>query len=463
MAVERLTAADQIMLWADHRWPQDIGALGFLDGRVLMDAAGRLKVELVLAAIASRLDLVPRLRQLLVVPPRRLGAPLWVDDPDFDLREHVGVVEASSPGEEADVLDVVERLRGRRLDRSRPLWEMWFLTGMRDGRVGMYVRTHHAVADGMAGLATLGAFLDVSPDFVPAPAAPWTPAPAPADGEILADERDRRDGARKRWLAAVAHPVRTARFAARTWPALSELFADSPPPATSLNVTVGSGRRLVLVRADLDLAKETAHACGAKVNDVLLTGIAGGVSALLRRRGENPDQTVRVYVPVSLRHGVDASARGNEVAQMVVPLPLRLVHPAERLRAISAETARRKARVRPSVGGLPTRGIAARLMLMLIARQRVNVETADLTGPPMPLYLAGARLLELFPLLPLIGRVTVGVGALSYGGRLNIGIVADRDACPDIGVLAAGVGDYLRRLEEGSAARRPLNLAHASG
>jgi WS/DGAT/MGAT family acyltransferase len=463
MAVERLTGADEIMLWADRAWPQDIGALGILDGRELLDGGGRFKVEAVLEAVASRLHLVPRLRQLVLVPPAGLGAPLWADDPDFDLRKHVGVVEVPPPGGETELLGAVERLRRRRLDASRPMWEMWFLTGLPHGRVGMFARTHHAIADGLAGVATLGAFLDVSPDIVPVPPEPWAPRTAPGERELLEDERARRHRARRRTLSALAHPIGMARRAAEAWPALSELFLETEAAPISLDRVLGPYRRFALVRASLETVKQVAHANGAKVNDVLLAVIAGGLRSLLRGRGEAVREPVRIYVPVSLRHGEYAGARGNEVAQMVVPLPVAMTDPEERLRLIAAETAMRKARPRPSVGRLPTHGIAARLMIKLIARQGVHVESADLPGPPMPLYLAGARLLELFPLIPLIGRVTVGVGALSYGGHLYIAVVADRDTCPDIEVLAAGIEHAMRELEEGSAARKPLNPAVVSG
>lgn len=448
MAIERLSAEDRLMLWPDEVWPQDIGALAVLDGGDLLGPDGRFRIEAVRAAVEGRLHLAPRLRQLLQVPPPRLGGPLWVDDPAFDPGEHIGVVPVQPPGGEAELLCTVERLRRRRLDRSRPLWEMRFLTGLADGRVGMFVRTHHAVADGIAGVATLGAFLDPAPEVAAAPAVPWRPAPAPAEEALLADERRRRDRERARALSRLAHPVAAARGVAGAVPAMRELVAERPLPATSLHRVVGPDRRLALVRSRIDVVREVAHAHGAKVNDVLLTAVAGGLRALLRGRGEPVDGVVlRVYVPVSLRHGQYAGARGNRIAQMVVPLPVGVSDPARRLREIAAETARRKAMSRPSIAKVPSRGMAGRAALRLIDRQRVNVTTADLPGPEVPLYLAGARVLEVFPLLPLIGKVSLGVGALSYAGGFGLMAVADGDAYPDLGVFAAGLRDELRALE----------------
>jgi WS/DGAT/MGAT family acyltransferase len=447
VAIERLTAEDLVMLWPDAIWPQDIGAVAVLDGGNLVDADGLFRLEAVRTAVAARLHLVPRLRQNLYVPNTRLGGPLWVDDPTFDVARHVGVLQLEPPGDEATLLESTERLRRRRLDRSRPLWEMWFLTGMSDGRVGLFVRAQHATADGIAGIATLGAFLDVSPDVGNLTPESWSPAPAPAEGDLLADARRRRLERRKRAWARLAHPVITGRRLLAAWPALREVV-EGAVPSSSLDRRVGPDRTIALVRGRLDVVKEVAHAHGGKVNDVFLTVIAGGLRALLGSRGESvAGSLMRIYVPVSLRHGVYEGARGNSVAQMVVPVPIGAADPVERLRLITAETAKRKARYRPSVGGMPTRGIAAWAFVKLVDRQRVNVETADVPGPPVPLYFAGARLLEVFPLLPLIGRVTLGVGAISYAGQFNIGVVADRDAYPDLEVFARGARDELHRLE----------------
>ncbi len=448
MPIERLTAEDQLMLWPDEIWPQDIGAIAVLDGSNLHDAGGRFRIEAVNDVVAGRLHLVPRFRQLLFTPPPRVGGPLWVDAPAFDLADHLRVLPLPAPGGEAELLDAVEQLRRRRLDRSRPLWEMWFLPGLPEGRVGVFMRTHHCIADGIAGVATLGAFLDAAPDATTAPGPLWTPAPAPSTQDLHADNRQRQIDQLSRRLSGLGHPVSTAQRAVAAWPAMRELLAERELSPTSLDHVVGPDRNLALIRSSIEMVKDVAHAYNAKVNDVLLAVIAGGLRALLMSRGESVDGAVlRVYVPVSLRHGQYAGARGNQIAQMVVPLPIGVPDPAGRLQQIAAETARRKARSRPSLGKLPHRGIAGRAFLKLVDRQRVNVTTADLPGPGIPLYLAGAQLLELFPVLPLIGRVSLGVGALSYAGQFNIAAVADRDAHPDIHIFAAGVNDDLHALE----------------
>jgi diacylglycerol O-acyltransferase len=444
MRIERLSAEDQLMLWPDEIWPQEIGAVAVLDGGNLLDPDGRFRIEAVREVVASRLHLAPRFRQLLYVPPRRLGGPLWIDAPEFDLSDHVGVVPLPAPGDEAQLLLAVEQLRKRRLDRSRPLWEMSFLPGLPEGRVGLFVRMHHCMADGIAGVATLGTFLDSAPDAIAASAEPWTPAPPPAMDELIGDHRRRRVEALRRTLSSLGHPVITVRNVHAGWPAMREILAEGKLPATSFDHSVGQDRSLAVVRSSIDMVKEVAHAYHGKVNDVLLAAIAGGLRKLLAGRGEPVEGVVvRIYVPVTLRHADRAHAQGNEIGQMVVPVQIGEPDPGRRLEQIAAETARRKLRSRPSLGKLPSRGIAGRVVLKLINRQRVNVTSADLPGPGMPLYLAGARLLEVFPLLPLIGAVSLGVGAISYAGQFNIMAVADRDTCPDIDVFAAGAREEL--------------------
>jgi diacylglycerol O-acyltransferase / wax synthase len=192
---------------------------------------------------------------------------------------------------------------------------------------------------------------------------------------------------------------------------------------------------------------QVAHAHQATVNDVLLAITAAGLRGLLISRGEPvADLTLPIYVPVSLRRDRSRPGTGNLISQMVVPLPLGTTDARQRLRRIAADTGARKANARPSLGTVFRSKISARVMLPLIAKQRVNVETADLPGPPAPRYFSGARVLEVFPLLNLIGNVSLGVGALSYAGQFNIMAVGDADTYPDIDVFTAGARNELSAL-----------------
>jgi diacylglycerol O-acyltransferase / wax synthase len=446
--MERLSAEDQVMLWPDAIWPQEIGALAVLDGGALLDTDGRLQIGAVHRAVEGRLSLVPRFRQLLHVPRRGLGGPLWVDAPVFNLADHVRVAQLPAPGDEAALLLAVERLRRHRLDRSRPLWEMWFLPGLPDKRVGLFVRMHHAIADGVAGVATVGAFLDPAADTPASPVRPWTPAPPPTARELLADNLRQHAIRLGRALATLAYPVTAARHARAGWSAVREFMAAKPAAATSLNHVIGADRTLALVRSSLDLVKQIAHTHGATVNDVLLAVTAGGLRALLRSRGELvSDLIVRIDVPVTLRpRQARDHARGNLIGQMLVALPVGVSDHSQRLAQIAADTATGKANSHPSVGVLLRSRLARRVLLKLLDRQPVNVTSADLPGPPQPVYLAGAQVLEVFPVLPLMANVSLGVGALSYAGQFNITAVADLDAYPDLHMFTTGVRDELAAL-----------------
>src|SRR5215208_1744871 len=186
-SLERLSAEDRLILWPDEAWPQDIGALAVLDGSSLLDSDGRFRIDTAKQAIEGRLHLLRRFRQVLYVPRRGLGGPLWVDAPAFDLSDHVRVERLRTTADEAELLHTMARLRRRRLDRSRPLWEIWFITGLPDDRIGMFVRLHHVVADGIAGVAELSTLLDTAPSWAPAMARSWAPAPWPSAGALLLD------------------------------------------------------------------------------------------------------------------------------------------------------------------------------------------------------------------------------------------------------------------------------------
>jgi WS/DGAT/MGAT family acyltransferase len=446
--MERLTAADRVMLWPDARWPQEIGAVAVLDGGALVDPDGHFRIEPVRDRVQSRLHLVPRFRQLLHTPRRGLGGPLWIDATAFDLDQHVRVVPLPAPGDEAALLQAVERLRERRLDRSRPLWQMCLLPGLADNRIGLFVRMHHAIADGIAGIATVGTFLDPVAHPPTAPSPPWTPAPAPGTTELFIDNLRHRARRFGRGTAALAHPKTMSGQLRTAWSALRAPPAPDPETRTSLNRTVGPGRTLAVIRTRLDLVADIAHAHGATVNDVLLAATAGGLRALLHSRREAVDDRVlRIDVPITLRAGGDRTrARGNRIGQMIVPVPLGITDPPALLARIHAETTLRKMQPHPDVGAVLDSRIARRAMLKLLDRDPVNVTTADLPGPAHPVYLAGARVLEIFPVLPLMATVTLAIAGLSYAGQFTITATADSDTYPDLDVLVSGAREELDAL-----------------
>ena len=203
--MERLSAEDRPILWPDEVWPQDIGALGVLHGSGLLDSDGRFRIEAAKQAIERRLHLLPGSVRSSMYPRRGLGGPLWVDAPAFDLDAHVHIEHLPAPADEAE-LRAVARLRRRPLDRSRPPWEMWFLTGLPADRTGWFVRLHHVVADGIAGVAELGAFLDAAPTSATPRARPWAPSPWPSERDLLLDNLHGRNREAEGRLAVGSAP-----------------------------------------------------------------------------------------------------------------------------------------------------------------------------------------------------------------------------------------------------------------
>jgi diacylglycerol O-acyltransferase len=446
--LDRLGKQDLVNLRVEDRGlPMHVAALAIIDGEPLREDDGSFRSDEVRAWIDGRLHLAPRLRQVVHRPGAGLGSPLWVDDPRFDVAAHVRVEAVAAPGDEAALLATCARLNRPPLDRSRSPWEMVFLTGLADGTVAMLIRLHHVIADGVASVAAFGALLDVGPRTHVGSAAPWIPAPIPSGGELLADRRRRTRARVDAAASSFIHPMTWLSRLPATARLLWDLIGEGASPRTSLNGPIGSRRRLQLVRADLERARSVAHAHRGTVNDVILAAVTNGARELLLGRAEPlPPVPLRASVPVSIRRPGDPPAQGNRVAVMIAPLPVGEPDPERRLEAIVRATSERKRRPRPQMGWDLGSAAVQGLMLRLMDRQRlVNLFVSNVPGPPVPLYMAGARILELFPVGVVQGNVTLGVGVLSYAGALDVTVVADADACPDADVFVRGM---TRALEE---------------
>jgi diacylglycerol O-acyltransferase / wax synthase len=434
----------------DQGLPMHVAALGILEGAPLLDQSGELRLEAIRAHLQQRLHLAPRLRQVLHTPG--LGPPVWVDDAGFEITEHVKARAVPAPGDEAALLEACSALNEPPLDRTRPLWEMWLLTGLADGTVGLLVRLHHVVADGIAALALIGALFDPAPYTPPPVAPPWNPRPLAGTRELLADNLLWRMDALYRTVTALRHPLAILRRLAGLLGQLGQLIREGSAPRVSLNRQVGERRRLVLVRADLERTKAVAHAHGAKVNDVVLAAVAGGARRLLEHRGElRPGLSLKVSVAASLRGTGDEPALGNRVGIMLGPVPVDEADPIRRLERIARTTAERKRRPPYQPAGR----LAQRWMVRVMSHQRlVNLLASNLPGPPIPMYLAGARILEVFQVGVVQGNITVSVGVLSYAGQLNFDVVGDADAVPDLTLFAEGMSDSLREVGVTTGLRR---------
>jgi WS/DGAT/MGAT family acyltransferase len=455
-ALDRLTASDRFLMWDDYGWSSDIGALAVVDGAPLLDADGHLRIDAVWQHVEPRLHLVPRFRQVLYRPGLGLGWPLWIDAPDFDLAHHIRTRPLPHHCDEEQLFAVAEELVQRPFDPTKPLWELWLLPGLSDRRVAVVLKAHHVVADGTAALAAFATLLDITPESPAASAPAWIPRRRPSTGELLCDNLHRRRAELHRGLSGFTHPARTLRHARTTLPAWREVLTDKPAPRTSLNHPVSGRRRLAVIRSRLDPAIDAAHTNDAKVNDVVLAAVAGGLRALLAHRRELTDGlTQRAMVTIVEQHEPSENTHGNKPGWIMVPLPLDEPDPIRRVRTIAAETAVRKRRARPEAGSGIFRFMAAqRLWYRFFPRQRsVNIVVSNVAGPPVPLYLAGAQLFELFPLMPTMGNLTLVVAAVSYNGQLNIGAVGDREHCPDLDEFADGLRASL------DALARPLEVS----
>jgi diacylglycerol O-acyltransferase / wax synthase len=444
--MERLPADDLIWIYSDDLGnPMYTGALVILDGHTLHDSRGQFRLEAVRRSIEQRLYLVPRFRQVIHRPRFGLGTPLWIDAPTFDVADHVRTHNLDPPGSYDDLLQGCEELRRREMDSSKPLWEMWFITGIEGGGVALLIKLHHAVADGMAGLAVLAAFVGMGPDLAPPSQQIWTPAQSPSTTELLRGNLRQRLAGLRRKMSYLIHPIRGLRRLRSVWPFVREVFAVGAP-RTSLNRPVGRDRRLAIARGSLDTYRRIAQVRGVKVNDVLLSAVAGGLRDLLSGRQEPVDDLVlRAMVPVSLHR--ESVAQGNVTSGMAVPLPLGEADPARRLELIAAETAIRKTKARPTLGLIFRSELGQKALLRVFKRQRFeNLYVTNVPGPPLPLFFLGAEVLEIFPIVPTAGNVTLGIGAISYAGQFNVTAVADRELCPDLDVFLQGFQKSLGEL-----------------
>jgi diacylglycerol O-acyltransferase / wax synthase len=418
--------------------------------------------EELLEAIERRLGLVPRYRQRLAFVPFGQGRPKWVDDPHLNLRYHVRSTALPAPGSEQQLRELAGRVLAQQLDRDKPLWEIWLVDGLEGDRFAVLSKTHHALVDGISGVDIMSVLFDTSPE----PAAPantgdrWLPRPLPSSAQLLGEalleratvpaEIARSVRAVLRGPRRVAAGMRDAAVGvgAMAWAGLN------PAPPTPYNKSIGPHRRFTWVRANLADVKAIKNELGGTVNDVVLATIAGALGKHLRRRGQKTDGVeLKAMVPVSVRADVERGALGNRVAAMMAPLPVWCQDPVARLDIVREELKGLKsggqavgAQVLTQLSGFAPATVmdqASRLM----ARQRFfNVVVTNVPGPQIPLYLAGKRMIDTFPMVPLAKNQALGVALLSYAGRINFGIVGDFDLMWDLDDFTEDVRESLAEL-----------------
>jgi WS/DGAT/MGAT family acyltransferase len=462
---DRLTALDTSFLHLeDHGAHMHVAAVMIFEGSPP-------EHEELVRAIEDRLHVVPRYRQRLAFVPLGQGRPRWVDDPHFNPRYHIRHTALPAPGTDDELKRLAARIFGQRLDRSKPLWEIWLVEGLADDRFALLSKTHHALVDGISGVDIVSVLFDTSPDPAPVapPAAAWQPRPLPSSSELLAEallERATVPGEAARGVRRVTRAPR--QVAANVVTGLAGLGAMAwaglnPAPRTPLNVEIGPHRRYTWVDADLARFRAIKSAFGGTVNDVVLTAVTLGLGGWLRDRGEETDGVVlKAMVPVSVRADAERGALGNRVATMWAPLPVGIRDPRECFeqihaamtglkesgQAVGAETLTQLADFAP-----PTiMSQAARLQ----ARQRLfNLVVTNVPGPQIELFVLGRPMRRIYPVVPLARNQALGIAIMSYHGRLGFGLLADFDAMPDLDELELHLEQAIDELARAAGADEP--------
>ncbi len=417
--------------------------------------------------VRSRLNLVPRFRQKLVVPPLEAGRPLWADDVNFNLTYHIRHTALPEPGGEAQLKRLAGRIFSQQLDRSKPLWELWLAQGLERDRFAILTKTHHAMVDGISGV-DIGTVLF---DLEPAPQAPpveddWVPQPEPGTTELvargIADVVAAPVALAERAVEAVRNPETTARKAVEALEGISEIvtaFAD-PAPDVPLNAEIGPHRRYVWARSELATFKRIKDALGGTVNDVVLAVVAGALRNWLDRRGIRTEGLeLRALVPVSIRSEDERGDLGNRIALMRGPLPVYVEDPVRRLRVISEEMAGLK-RSKQALGAeVISRFNDFAPPTLLAQASRINFSTrlfnlivTNVPGPQVPLYVLGREMEEVFPVAFLPQNHAVAVAIMSYNGKIGFGLLADYDSMEDVELLSEGIAGSLAELEQAAGA-----------
>ena len=456
MTTEQLSPLDATFLeleQADETAHMHIGAALVFDP---LPGGGAPALDELQANLLERIGALPRYRQRLSEPHTGgLTWPNWEQDPDFDIRNHVRRAALPEPTDDA-LLEWLGRFWSHRLDRLRPLWETVLVEGLPEGRWALCTKTHHCLVDGVGATDVGDVLLDISPDGQPASnGGPATAGPESVDGRghglLGVPLRIAREGA-----DIARHPGRLVDGLRRS-AALAELILKDEvvaAPHSSLNRPIGTERRFEVVRVPLAQLKEIKTALGGTVNDVALTAVAGGLRQVLLARGEEPPrQGLRAMVPVNIRQAGDHLSLGNRITSLFVHLPVAVGDPLGRFEA-TLEEAESLKRGTQAVGGstlIDVAGAAPPVIHSVIARslfasRLFNVTVTNVPGRQYPLYAFGARLREVFPLVPIAAEHAVGIAIFSYDGNVVFGINADRDTMPDVELLRDGIEDALDSL-----------------
>ncbi|HEX3391061.1 MAG TPA: wax ester/triacylglycerol synthase family O-acyltransferase [Solirubrobacteraceae bacterium] len=428
--------------------------------------------------ILSRLHLVPRYRQRLAFVPLGQGRPVWADDPYFNPRYHIRHTGLPRPEDETELKQLAGRIFSQRLDRSKPLWEIWLVAQMAGDRFALIAKTHHALVDGISGVDITTVLFDAAPEPPGGarPPVPWVARPLPGSAKLLADALVERSTAPAEMLRGARAMLRAPRRAlGRVKDTLAGVGAttlagvSAPAPSSPFNVDITPHRRYTWVDAELSQFKAIKDSLGGTLNDVVLAAVSLALGRHMRVQGFDTEGLVlKAMVPVSVRADAERGALGNRVAAMWAPLPVGVTDPVECLAQIRAEMDEIKhsgqavgAEALTNLAGFAPPTIlsqAARLQ----ARQRFfNLVVTNVPGPQFPLYLLGHRMQRLYPVVPLAHRQALGIAVMSYDGKLGFGLLGDYDALPELETIAGELRRAIAALAKAAGLDRRSTGARA--
>ncbi len=439
---------------------------------------GGYSFERMKAAIGRRIPLAPVFRRRLVEVPFRLGHPVWIDDPDFDIDYHVRLTAIPHPGGLHELAELAGDIAGHQLDRDKPLWEMWIVEGVADGRIGMIAKMHHSTVDGVSGAELLSVLFDLEPQ----PPAEEPPADDAVDERIPSGlelmsqamvARSMRPWEITRDIVRTGQSVlsvRRIRVGPDHRPATAKAALPLSAPRTSFNGSLTRRRSVALTAIGLDDVKRLKRATGTTVNDVVLAVCTGALRSFLVGGDELPDKPLVAVVPISVRPDIDSPRGSNQVSAMFVQLPVHLDDPVERLMAVHQGTEGAKEEhnalgadlllnwaehATPNVFASAAR-FYSRMRLANVHRPIANLVISNVPGPDFPLYLAGAELHAGFPLGPVMDGMGVNITVMSYRGVLYWGIITCPETVPRVWRLANAIPSSLDELLA-AAGERPAD------
>jgi diacylglycerol O-acyltransferase len=402
--------------------------------------------------VAGKLGSVPRYRQIVRRVAFDAARPVWADDPGFDIDYHLRHIAVPAPGDEAELNRVVADVMERRLDRERPLWELWMVEGVEANRWAVIAKVHHCLADGVGGVELLSLILDATPDATPLREAPWRPDPLPTPLDLLLRSLGRAASGPGRLAGTAKEAVSQLDDLVRSLPSL--LRVVTPAAFCSLNGPIGPRRRWSTTAVPISEIKTVRSALGGSFNDVTLAAITRGFRGLLEKRGESLDRPLRTCVPVSVRArdanglAVGDGTLANKVAAVFADLPVAVSDPLERLRSISEQMSKIKEsnQARGAYGAVglskyvpPRLAAAAMPFVAKVPQRNINTIATNIPGPQIPLYAAGRPMLAAYPYVPIGMQVRIAVAVLSYNGQVHFGITGDYEHARDIEVVAEGI------------------------